>query len=48
MNVEKGFVPVMLTPFNEDGGIDFNGLTLLTNCYLKNGATRLFANSKGN
>ncbi|MCF3108852.1 dihydrodipicolinate synthase family protein [Niabella sp. CC-SYL272] len=44
MKVVKGFIPVMLTPFNENGSIDFDGLTRLTNWYLKNGAKGLFAN----
>ena len=41
---KKGFVPVMLTPFKNDGSIDFHGLTLLTNFYLESGVTGLFAN----
>lgn len=40
----KGFIPVMLTPFEEDGSIDFKGLTALTEFYLKAGAKGLFAN----
>ncbi|GAB3432180.1 dihydrodipicolinate synthase family protein [Niabella aquatica] len=44
MGEKKGFVPVMLTPFHEDGNIDFGGLTLLTNFYLDAGAKGLFAN----
>ncbi|WP_018625849.1 dihydrodipicolinate synthase family protein [Niabella aurantiaca] len=44
MNNKKKFVPVMLTPFREDGRIDFNGLTRLTDFYLNNGAQGLFAN----
>jgi 4-hydroxy-tetrahydrodipicolinate synthase len=30
-NVERKFVPVMLTPFKENGEIDFDGLTRLQN-----------------
>lgn len=41
---KKGFVPVMLTPFKNDGSIDYHGLTLLTNFYLESGASGLFAN----
>lgn len=44
MEKEKAFIPVMLTPFNEEGSIDFNGLTILTEYYLSNGAKGLFAN----
>lgn len=41
---EKGFIPVMLTPFKENGAIDFDGLTILTEYYLEAGAAGLFAN----
>jgi 4-hydroxy-tetrahydrodipicolinate synthase len=41
---EKGFIPVMLTPFKENGAIDFDGLTALTEFYLESGAAGLFAN----
>lgn len=41
---EKGFIPVMLTPFKSDGAIDFDGLTILTEYYLESGAAGLFAN----
>jgi len=44
MTEEKRFVPVMLTPFHEDGSIDFEGLTVLTQYYLDKGAKGLFAN----
>ncbi|MCH5719028.1 dihydrodipicolinate synthase family protein [Niabella hibiscisoli] len=44
MKTEKNFVPVMLTPFNENGAIDFEALTTLTNYYLNAGAKGLFAN----
>ncbi|MEO0333834.1 MAG: dihydrodipicolinate synthase family protein, partial [Bacteroidota bacterium] len=40
----KGFIPVMLTPFLENGEIDYDGLTELTEFYLASGATGLFAN----
>jgi len=40
----KGLIPVMLTPFREDGTIDFDGLTKLTEWYLEAGASGLFAN----
>ncbi|OZI09537.1 dihydrodipicolinate synthase family protein [Siphonobacter sp. BAB-5385] len=40
----KGFIPVMLTPFKNDGSIDFPALTKLTNFYLEAGASGLFAN----
>ena len=43
-NAQKGFIPVMLTPFLSDGTIDFNGLTQLTEIYLQAGASGLFAN----
>ena len=40
----KGFVPVMLTPFTESGAVDVHGLTKLTELYLGAGASGLFAN----
>lgn len=40
---EKGFIPVMLTPFNDNGKIDFEGLTKLTELYIEAGAAGLFA-----
>ena len=40
----QGFIPVMLTPFKENGEIDFDGLTQLTELYLQAGAAGLFAN----
>lgn len=43
-NSKKGFIPVMLTPFNNDGSIDYKTLTALTEMYLKSGVTGLFAN----
>jgi 4-hydroxy-tetrahydrodipicolinate synthase len=41
---EKKFIPVMLTPFKENGAIDFEGLTRLTEMYLDAGVKGLFAN----
>lgn len=38
------FVPVMLTPFKENGEVDYQGLTRLTTYYLEAGAAGLFAN----
>ncbi len=38
-----GFWPAMLTPFNADKSIDWNGLDALTDWYLANGAVGLFA-----
>lgn len=43
-NSKKGFIPVMLTPFKENGEIDYNSLTRLTEVYLEAGASGLFAN----
>jgi len=41
---DKGYIPVMLTPFTESGAVDFSGLTKLTELYLGAGAAGLFAN----
>lgn len=41
---EKGFIPVMLTPFKDNGDIDFDGLKRLTELYIEAGAAGLFAN----
>ena len=41
---EKEFIPVMLTPFKDNGEIDLNGLTQVTELYLQAGAKGLFAN----
>ncbi|MEN0052796.1 MAG: dihydrodipicolinate synthase family protein [Mucilaginibacter sp.] len=41
---KKGFIPVMLTPFKNNGDIDFDVLTQLTEMYLQAGASGLFAN----
>ncbi|NBB18668.1 dihydrodipicolinate synthase family protein [Runella sp. CRIBMP] len=43
-SLPQGFIPVMLTPFRENGEIDFEGLTKLTEFYLEAGAAGLFAN----
>lgn len=43
MNLPHGFIPVMLTPFHEDGAVDFETLTRLTEFYLDAGAAGLFA-----
>lgn len=43
-NSQKGFIPVMLTPFLGNGEIDYSALTQLTEVYLKAGASGLFAN----
>jgi len=42
--IQKGFIPVMLTPFKENGTIDFDTLTRLTQMYIGAGARGLFAN----
>jgi 4-hydroxy-tetrahydrodipicolinate synthase len=42
-SVPHGLWPVMLTPFKEDGAIDWNGLDALTDWYLAEGAAGLFA-----
>lgn len=41
---EKTFTPVMLTPFKDNGAVDYDGLTELTEFYLQAGAGGLFAN----
>ena len=41
---QKEFIPVMLTPFKENGEIDLKGLTKLTELYLQAGSKGLFAN----
>ena len=41
---KKGFIPVMLTPFKDNGDIDYDMLTQLTEMYLQAGATGVFAN----
>lgn len=39
----NGIVPVMLTPFAEDGSVDYGSLEKLTEWYIANGANALFA-----
>lgn len=41
---KKGFIPVMLTPFKDNGAIDYAALTGLTEMYLRAGAAGVFAN----
>jgi len=41
--VIEGIVPVMLTPFDESGAIDYGGLERLIEWYLEHGADALFA-----
>jgi len=43
-NSQKGFIPVMLTPFLDNGNIDYPALTQLTEIYLQAGSSGLFAN----
>jgi 4-hydroxy-tetrahydrodipicolinate synthase len=43
-NLRKEFIPVMLTPFNDYGEIDYDSLTELTEFYIKAGASGLFSN----
>lgn len=43
-NSQKGFIPVMLTPFLANGNIDYPALTQLTEIYLQAGSSGLFAN----
>ncbi|WP_460981055.1 dihydrodipicolinate synthase family protein [Spirosoma fluminis] len=40
----RGFIPVMLTPFCDNGTVDWKGLAYLTDFYLETGAAGLFAN----
>lgn len=42
--LEKEFIPVMLTPFKDNGEVDFDGLTKLSELYIEAGAKGLFAN----
>jgi 4-hydroxy-tetrahydrodipicolinate synthase len=41
---QKGFIPVMLTPFKDNGAIDYDVLTELIEIYINAGASGLFAN----
>ena len=38
-----GLFPTMITPFNEDGSVDFETLEFLTDWYIQCGSTGLFA-----
>jgi 4-hydroxy-tetrahydrodipicolinate synthase len=40
----RGFIPVMLTPFNDDLSVDYATLRKLCDYYIDNGAVGLFAN----
>lgn len=42
--IHKYFIPVMLTPFKENGEIDFKSLSELTEFYIRSGASGLFSN----
>src|SRR5690606_33651232 len=41
---DKEFVPVMLTPFQDNGSVDYDGLSRLVEFYLESGVKGLFAN----
>lgn len=41
---DKKFIPVMITPFLQNGKIDYNGLSRLTDFYLAAGVKGFFAN----
>ena len=43
-SLPQGFIPVMLTPFHDNGDIDFEGLKALTEFYIEAGSAGLFAN----
>lgn len=43
-DTQKEYIPVMLTPFKDNGEVDYEGLTELTAFYLRSGAAGLFAN----
>src|ERR687890_720964 len=43
-NIEKKFVPVMITPFNLKAKVDFNVVSTLIDFYLAAGVKGLFAN----
>lgn len=43
-SLPKGFIPVMLTPFHNDGKVDYDGLSKLTEFYIEAGVAGLFAN----
>jgi 4-hydroxy-tetrahydrodipicolinate synthase len=44
LEAKKGYIPVMLTPFKDNGAIDYESLTQLTEFYLEAGVSGLFAN----
>lgn len=44
MSAKGKFIPVMLTPFKDNGEVDFDGLVALTEFYINAGAKGLFAN----
>ena len=39
----EGIIPVMITPFTANGGIDYPGLGRLVEWYIDNGSDALFA-----
>ncbi|SKA29881.1 dihydrodipicolinate synthase family protein [Consotaella salsifontis] len=39
----EGIIPVMITPFKDDGAIDYEGVSRLVDWYVENGADVLFA-----
>lgn len=43
-SLPRGFIPVMLTPFQETGAVDYPALAQLVDFYLEAGAAGLFAN----
>jgi 4-hydroxy-tetrahydrodipicolinate synthase len=43
-SLPQGFIPVMLTPFLDNGDVDYEGLKTLTEFYLEAGSAGLFAN----
>ncbi|MGZ5254568.1 MAG: dihydrodipicolinate synthase family protein [Flavitalea sp.] len=43
-DIKRKFIPVMITPFLENGNVDYDGLTAITELYLESGAAGLFAN----
>lgn len=43
-SLPRGFIPVMLTPFQENGAVDYPALAQLVDFYLETGAAGLFAN----
>ena len=42
-DLPKGVWPVMLTPFTQDGAIDWDGVDAITNWYIDSGVAGLFA-----